>query len=113
MGSDPNADRTYRCNPEHKGRNPFKTPCPKNFTQQEMEAILRRAIPDGPGHKKLYALFEKPGAFGIARFALEQGNTYHGYPLARPREVPAWVADEFIKRGWTTLIELRRLLRRL
>lgn len=123
--SDAQAHPLYRENPKHKrgctGEGPPRwfpsrdSLCPEDLSLAEAEALLASSIEDrDDAHPDARARFAIDGQGRFFKGYSEDGGlTWHGYPVRRelvPRQVPARVLREFVKRGLLAGSDYRKLL---
>jgi len=75
-----------------------------------VQGLLEQALPEGPGHKSLYNVYRVDDSVGLARFRLESGTTYHGYPVSAS-EVPPDILKRLVEEGKLKLTEYQRMLK--
>lgn len=115
----------YRENPKHKpgcsGSGPPRwfpssaALCPDDVTASRAQAMLNDAVEGrDAAHPDAAARYALDGAGRFFKAYSEDGGaTWHGYPVREelvPRQVPARVLREFVKRGLLAAAAYKRLL---
>lgn len=104
-------DRQYRAFRKHKNRTPGASQCPRDFTREEINALLAGAISGGRGDSVLYNVYSTGQRVAIVVFRKTFDNFYHGYPGTVRDLDSISVLKTLVDLGRLSDAEARRLMR--
>jgi hypothetical protein len=118
-------DLVYKENPKHKrgcsGEGPPRwfpstdSLCPEDISASDAETLLQASIEtrdDVHPNRSARIALDSQGRF-FKGYSEDGGRTWHGFPIRRdlvPRQIPAKILREFVKRGLLNRSDYKKLL---